>query len=96
MNWSSEKALEREFCKVIEGEIGGLCIKLLSTISGLPDRLVLLSAGRAFFVEFKSTGQKPRKLQGWWKDRLEALGFKVYIVYDKQTFNLALYEMARR
>jgi len=37
-------------------EIGGLCIKITSPgLIGMPDRLVLLPDGAAFFVELKAT-----------------------------------------
>lgn len=84
-DWNSEKYLEKTFTKEIES-YGGLCIKLLSTVSGLPDRLVLEPEGRAFFVEFKSKAQKPRALQIYWHNKLIRLGFKVYIIDSKETY----------
>lgn len=76
----SEKAVER---KLVEGvrELGGMAIKMLTDqFSGLPDRLVLLPSGRVLFVELKTTGQKPRKLQVSVHNALRAIGFRVEVV----------------
>lgn len=76
----SEKAVER---KLVEGvrELGGMAIKMLTDqFSGLPDRLVLLPGGRVLFVELKTTGQKPRKLQVSVHNALRAIGFRVEVV----------------
>ena len=76
----SEKAVER---KLVEGvrEMGGMAIKMLTDqFSGLPDRLVLLPGGRVLFVELKTTGQKPRKLQVSVHNALRAIGFRVEVV----------------
>lgn len=76
----SEKAVER---KLVEGvrELGGMAIKMLTDqFSGLPDRLVLLPGGRVLFVELKTTGKKPRKLQVSVHNALRAIGFRVEVV----------------
>lgn len=76
----SEKLLERKLSKKIES-LGGWSIKLLSTyVTGLPDRLCLLPGGKAFFVEVKTTKQKPRKIQLIIHNKLRNLGFKVLII----------------
>ena len=60
---------------------GGLALKFTSqTMSGLPDRLVLLLGGRAAFVELKAPGKIMRPLQVKRKEQLEALGFPVFCV----------------
>lgn len=59
---TSEKVIEKYLVREIE-KIGGVAIKLNSdTLNGLPDRLVVYD-GHIVFVELKSTGVKPRKLQ---------------------------------
>lgn len=83
----SEKALERAGCSKVK-ELGGFPIKLLSSLNiGLPDRLFLLPGGRAYFVEFKTTGKKPTKIQLVIHQRLEALGFPVTVIDSTQTLN---------
>lgn len=77
----SEKYLERLLKNTVEGTMQGLCLKLLSQHTiGLPDRLCLLPKGRAFFVEVKTTGKKPRKIQEFIHKRLRSLGFRVYVL----------------
>lgn len=76
----SEKKLEAQLGKEIKA-LGGWSIKLLSTfIKGLPDRMCLLPTGIIFFVELKSTGQKPRLAQTMIHKKLRALGFLVYVI----------------
>ena len=80
MNIESEKLLERKLCSKMEG-LGGWCLKLLSAhITGLPDRLCLFSGGRILFVELKTTGKKPRKIQLFTHNKLRSLGFRVEVV----------------
>ena len=76
-----EKTIERYFKDKIEDN-SGMCVKLTSMV-GMPDRLILLPSSRVFFVEFKKKGKKPRKIQRFIHNRLENLGFKVYVIDDK-------------
>lgn len=76
----SEKLVERTLYNYTK-EKGGLCIKLLTAFfQGLPDRLILLPDRKAIFVELKTTGEKPRKIQTIVHNKLRALGFSVYVV----------------
>lgn len=79
-NVDSEKLVERrlvELCKLN----GGLCIKLLTyQFTGLPDRMCLLPHRKIAFVELKTTGEKPRKIQLYVHEKLRALGFKVEVI----------------
>lgn len=85
---NSKSKLPVEFEKVIEKKIvakvkslGGWSIKMLSThITGLPDRLCLLPGGKVLFVEVKTTGKKPTKIQERVHDRIRGLGFKVLVI----------------
>ena len=52
--------------------------------SGWPDRLILLSAGQAIFVELKRPGEVPSDLQKYIHDNLRKLGYPV-IVNDNAT-----------
>lgn len=80
-NIESEKTLERSLKNSVEGKLKGWCLKLLSAhITGLPDRLCLLPGGRILFVELKTTGKKPRKIQIFVHNKLRALGFRVEVV----------------
>ena len=76
----SEKDIERLLVRKIKDN-GGMCIKLISDyINGLPDRMCLLPGGRIVFVELKSTGQKPRKIQLYVHGVLRGLGFRVEVI----------------
>lgn len=76
----SEKVIERKLVEYVKKE-GGLCIKLLtSQYIGLPDRLCLFPNGKLVFVELKSTGQKPRKIQLFVHNKLRSLGFRVEVI----------------
>ncbi len=87
----SEKHLERLLKNTVEGTMNGLCLKLLSQhMTGLPDRLCLLPGGKAFFVEVKTTGKKPRKIQSYIHEKLRKLGFKVYVLDSSQVLHTIL------
>ena len=76
----SEKVIERKLVERVK-RAGGLCIKLLtSQYIGLPDRLCLFPNGKIIFVELKSTGQKPRKIQVFVHNKLRSLGFQVEVI----------------
>ena len=76
----SEKTLERSLVEKIHRR-GGICLKLQGNMyAGMPDRLILLPGGRAIFVELKSEGIKPRKLQLIRHEELRALGFMVFVI----------------
>lgn len=60
---------------------GGLAFKFISPgYAGVPDRIVIAPGGRIAFVELKTTGMKPRKLQVKRIDMLKKLGCQVYVV----------------
>ena len=75
-----EKALEARLRREVEAR-GGKAIKLTSQLHrGLPDRLILMQGGLAFFVEVKTTGKRPTKLQQAVHRDLRTLGFQVFVV----------------
>jgi hypothetical protein len=76
----SEKTLEARLVREIEAR-GGMALKYTSQFHrGIPDRIVLLPGGRAIFVELKSTGQKPTKLQMHAIKKLIQMGHWVEII----------------
>lgn len=80
----SEKAIERLLYTTVKAK-GGMAIKLLtSQMLGLPDRLCLFPTGKVVFVELKTTGQKPRKIQLYIHEQLRKLGFRVEVIDTKQ------------
>ena len=76
----SEKTLEARLVREIEAR-GGMALKYTSQFHrGIPDRIVLLPGGHTIFVELKSTGQKPTKLQMHAICKLIKMGHSVYII----------------
>lgn len=77
---TSEKKIEAYLVRKIE-QTGGMCIKLPALhCIGLPDRLCLLPGGRVIFVELKSKGKKPRRIQLVVQNRIRNLGFTVLVI----------------
>lgn len=52
---------------------------------GLPDRLCLFPNAKIAFVELKTTGEKPRKIQLYIHKKLRKLGFAVYVIDNMQS-----------
>jgi Holliday junction resolvase len=76
----SEKTLEARLVREIEAR-GGMALKYTSQFHrGIPDRICLLPGGLSVFVELKSTGKKPTKLQQYAMDRLDAMGHPTCVV----------------
>ena len=83
----SEKNIEAYLVGKVE-EAGGLCLKFTShTETGYPDRLVLLPGGRTAWVELKSQGEKPRRIQEVRMEKLRLLGFDVHVADSKEKVN---------
>lgn len=87
----SEKDLERTFSEKLNRTKKVWAIKLLSTfVKGLPDRMVICQGGYVGFAEIKTTGKKPTKMQLLVHGRLEALGFKVFVIDDLESRDAAI------
>ena len=78
----SEKTLEARLVREIEAR-GGMALKYTSQYHrGIPDRIVLMPYGRIYFVELKSTGKTPTKLQVHAMRQLQERGFIAWVVDD--------------
>lgn len=76
----SEKAVERRLVELVKYN-GGMCIKLLcDQLIGLPDRMCLFPGHKIAFVELKTTGKKPKRIQAYIHDKLRKLGFRVEVI----------------
>lgn len=76
----NEKLIERKLVELVKKN-NGMCIKLLcDQLIGLPDRLCLFPGHKIAFVETKTTGQKPRRIQTYMHKKLRALGFRVDVI----------------
>lgn len=76
----NEKSIERKLVESVKTK-KGMCIKLLcDQLIGLPDRMCLFPNGKIVFVELKTTGKKPRRIQVYIHNKLRALGFRVEVI----------------
>ena len=83
----SEKTLEARLRREVNDR-GGMAIKLLSQLHrGLPDRLVLMPGEHVYFVETKSTGEKPTRLQKHCHNQLRKLGFDVWVIDNTESLD---------
>ncbi len=77
---NSEKVVERKLVELVKIN-GGMCIKLLcDQLIGLPDRMCLFPGHKIVFVELKTTGRKPKRIQAYMHNKLRALGFRVEVI----------------
>ncbi len=90
-----EKEIEQKLVTAVKQK-GGLALKLVSpSLSGIPDRLILLNCARLAFVELKAPNKKPRPLQLKRIEQLKKLGFRVFIIDDPQQIGVILDEIQR-
>ena len=79
----SEKEIEKYLCKRMK-EIGVPCIKYSNANeTGYPDRLIVLPASQCMWVELKSKGRKPTKVQQIRIAELKKLKHVVWVVDNK-------------
>lgn len=83
----NEKLIEKKLREGVKS-LGGIALKLYSAYHiGLPDRLVLMPGGQAYFAEIKTTGKKPTKLQEKTITELRALGFKAEVLDSQESLD---------
>ncbi len=79
----SEKAIEKYLAESVK-TLGGICLKYSNAnMVGYPDRLVCLPEGKTAWVELKSKGKKPTKIQVLRHEELTRLGHEVHVVDNK-------------
>ena len=83
----SEKRLESNLKKGIE-KLGGKCLKFHSQYdTSWPDRVIIAPKGLCYWVEMKSTGDKPSKLQEVNLRKLRQLGHKAFVIDNSTDLN---------
>lgn len=91
----SEKLLESKLAAAIRA-LGGWSLKLWSvSVTGLPDRMVLMPGGVIRFVELKSTGKKPTPRQLVVHSQLRQLGFDVDVIDTEQQLQQFLNQFSK-
>lgn len=80
----SEKAIEKYLVEAVKS-IDGICLKYSNAnMVGYPDRVICLHGGKTVWVELKSRGKKPTKMQTIRQGELASLGHEVHTVDSKQ------------
>lgn len=83
----NEKLIEK---KLIEGvkKLRGLALKFWPiSITGIPDRIVILPGGKIHFVELKTTGGILRPRQKIMIAKLISLGCSVFVIDSQELLN---------
>ena len=84
LSMESEKAIEAYLVRKVK-EVGGICLKYSSSsVTGYPDRIVMLPGGVTVWVELKSKGQHPEKRQVIRIGELRAIGQRVEVIDSKE------------
>lgn len=79
----SEKAIERYLVEQAK-QNGLLCLKYSNpNMVGYPDRLLVLPGGGVVWVELKSKGRKPTKIQQMRMAELTGMGHLVKVIDNK-------------
>ena len=93
MSYLREKTIEASLVGEVKRR-GGMCPKFTSPgMDGMPDRLVLLQHGRFGFVEVKAPSKKSRPLQAYIHRQLRKLGFKTFVLDEKEQIEGILNEI---
>ncbi len=88
-----ESLIEQHLVKEVNRR-DGLSLKFNSqSMTGIPDRIILMKNGTVGFVEVKQKGKKPRPLQELRMKQLRQLGFKVYTLDEKEKIGEILDEI---
>ena len=83
----SEKAIEKHLAEQVR-RLGGICLKYSNAnMVGYPDRVVCLPHGKTVWVELKSKGKKPTKMQTLRMAELARLGHEVYCIDNRKTID---------
>lgn len=78
-----EAQLEAYFRQRVRVGLGGILVKMAPTVRGVPDRLVLLPAGRMYLVELKREGGRVSPIQAHWHEEAAKLGHTVAVLTGK-------------
>lgn len=80
----SEKALE-QYLQRQTMERGGICLKYFNPhATGYPDRICILPQGRTIWVELKSHGARPTKMQTLRIEQLRGLGHRAHVCSSRE------------
>lgn len=89
-----ESKIEKYLKDEVE-KLGGLCLKFMSSIRGVPDRIVILPENRIYFVELKQEKGRLSKLQKYMHRQFEKRGVPVYVPYSKSDVDKFINEVVK-
>ena len=78
-----EKVSENRLKAAIENA-GGMCIKILPSLAGLPDRLAVMPWGDVVWLELKADGGRVRRVQASMHRRLAGLHQDVRVIIGRE------------
>lgn len=82
-----ESTLEKYLVKEIT-KLNGLCLKWVAPgTRGVPDRIIIMSEGKTYFVEMKQEKGKLHPLQKYVHRQFENRDHKVYVLWNKEQVN---------
>lgn len=73
-------------------EAGGMCLKFISGVTGVPDRVVILN-GHTVFVETKAPGEEPEKLQLVRISEMTTAGARAVIIDTREQVEALIEEL---
>lgn len=89
-----ESKIEKHLTDEVK-KLGGMCLKFTSSVSGVPDRIILLPENRIFFVEVKQENGKLSKIQKYMHRQFEKRGIHVYVPYSKNDVDRFINEVCK-
>lgn len=84
-----------EYLKNEVGKYNGLCLKFTSSVSGVPDRIVILPENRIYFVELKQEKGRLSKIQKYMHRQFKKRGVHVYVPYSKSDVDKFIDEVVK-
>lgn len=78
----SEKVVERFLVERVQ-LLGGMTMKIMPTVAGAPDRLVLLPGARMYFVELKASDGRLSAVQEHFHETMGYLDIPVAVLYNR-------------
>lgn len=83
------------YLKTEVGKYNGMCLKFTSSVSGVPDRIVILPDNRIYFVELKQEKGRLSKIQKYMHKQFNKKGVPVYVPYSKNDVDKFIEEVCK-
>lgn len=83
------------YLKTEVGKYNGMCLKFTSSVSGVPDRIIILPDNRIYFVELKQEKGRLSKIQKYMHKQFNKRGVPVYVPYSKNDVDEFIEEVCK-